>query len=169
MSITREIPLTRGYVAVVDEADYEWLSQWKWLAQVASSGIVYASRRRLASDGKGPGAIYMHREIFGGGVPLVDHADGDGLNNRRSNLRAATKSQNRANGRLMSTNSTGFRGVSLARRQGMYLAQIESGGKSKHLGYFSCPLDAALAYDEAARRIFGEFARPNFPAPEVSP
>lgn len=158
----REIPLTQGRVAVVDEADYEWLSRWKWYAQRCGGAVFYARRRRQKSDGEGPSRIHMHREILGVESLDVDHVDGDGLNNRRANLRPASDGQNSANKRLYKNSATGFKGVCVDRETGKYRAYIQVERKWQHLGMFDCPKDAARAYDAAARELFGEYARPNF-------
>ena len=116
----------------------------------------------------------LHRiiaEVFlNAGKPLtpqqdVDHikrADGSHAQDRLSNLRIASRSQNLMNQTIRSDNKSGYKGVSLHKASGKWKAQIMSGGRLKHLGYFSTPEDAALAYDKAANELHGEFARLNF-------
>ena len=87
--------------------------------------------------------------------------DCDGLNNRRSNLRLATPSQNMQNSRIPSNNSSGFKGAFWHKRERKWQAQIKLNGKKKHLDYFDTVEEAAAAYDKAAIELFGEFARPN--------
>lgn len=145
----KAIPLTRGMVAKVDDADYEWLSQHKWYASVRG----YAVQR----DG-----TRMHRVLLPG-VPEVDHVNQDKLDNQRHNLRPATHQQNTANTRRRKDNTSGFKGVIWYNRDRCWLAVITILGRRKHLGYFEVAKDAALAYDEAARKEFGEFACVNFP------
>ena len=97
-------------------------------------------------------------------VPMLDHIDGDGYNNRGCNLRPCTQQGNQANERLSKNSTSGYKGVSYYKRDGNWWAKITHQGKLIHLGYHSTPEAAALAYDDAARKLFGEFARTNFTA-----
>lgn len=108
--------------------------------------------------------ILMHREILGliAGSPDGDHRDGDGLNNRRNNLRVVTKSQNQMNQQKIRGNSR-FKGVCWDKSRGKWLATIRFERKSYNLGRFNNESDAACAYDKKAQELFGEFARLNFP------
>jgi len=152
----REIALTKGFVALVDEADYDWLSQWKWCFSGRRSGGGYAMRR--AGPRAAGRTIYMHRLIMGEPeVAQVDHINGDRLDNRRSNLRVCSRAENRRNTSKTARNSSGFVGV--LRRRNAWIAVIAR----KHVGTFACPIEAARAYDAAARLRYGEFARLNFP------
>lgn len=157
----REIPLTKGKVAIVDDADYEWLNQWKWNAGDGK----YAVR----TDGFGGPTIFMHRLILNPPDDMdTDHVNGNKLDNRRENLGACSRSQNVANVGLRSTNISGFKGVHLRtthRGNRNWTANIGVNGKREHLGYFDNPTDAAVAYNNAATKYFGEFAKLN----EVSP
>ena len=99
----------------------------------------------------------------GGDGLLVDHRNGDSTDNRRSNLRLATLSENNRNMGLSSRNTSGFKGVSYYASRNKYRAYIKLNGNRKHLGYFETAEDAAEAYDEAARKLHGEFACVNFP------
>jgi hypothetical protein len=160
--MSKRISLTRGKFAIVDDEDYEWLSQWKWHYTKASRGTSdgYACRG-IYQDGK-TSIISMHRLLMDAPDDLqVDHIDGNGLNNRRSNLRLATPSQQAAN-RNRWKSSRPFRGVRWVARKKKWRAEITIDGKVRHIGYFHDPIVAALAYDERAIRQFGEFARPNF-------
>jgi hypothetical protein len=150
----REISLTQGQIALVDDEDYEYLSQWKWQARKAKNGW-YA--RRWTSQRAGKRYIVgMHTEIMGcAPSQLVDHEDGDGLNNQRSNLRFATTAQNALN--QPARNRSGYKGVRLAQDTGKWRAVIS-------LGSFDSPEEAARAYDAAALIHHGEFARLNFGA-----
>ncbi len=167
---TREIPLTRGQVAIVDAVDYEALAQHKWQAsRNRVTATFYASRTEW--DGLSNRFISMHREIMGlrRGDPLVDHINGHGLDNRRDNLRVATGSQNQQNRRHLrggNTKACGFIGVSvswyvLADGQRRFRAQICVAGKGIHLGMFATERDAARAYDTAALSYYGPFAGTN--------
>ncbi len=94
------------------------------------------------------------------GRPMIDHRDGDGTNNRWSNLRRATASQNSANSRRPRNNTSGYKGVRLCVRSGRWHAYIHNKRRRIHLGTFATPQDAQAAYAKAARKLFGEFARP---------
>jgi hypothetical protein len=91
----------------------------------------------------------------------VDHRDGNGLNDTRGNLRIASSSQNKHNMILTRSNSSGFKGVAWQKRRGTWRAKIAIQGKEKYIGAFSDKVEAARAYDEAAKQLHGEFARTN--------
>ena len=108
----KKIPLSKGLVTVVDDEDFEWLSQYKWFAAAASGceDLHYAVRNVPAPETKhGHRLLRMHIAIMG--ASGIDHRDGDGLNNQKSNLRRATPGQNAANKRTPSTNTSGLKGV----------------------------------------------------------
>lgn len=149
----RQIPLTQGKFAVVDAADYDWLNQWKWCAQKTDYG--WRAARYDSGD-----YVYMHRLIMGApGNRQVDHRDGDGLNNRRSNLRLATSQQNLFNRGPNRNNSSGHKGVKWRPHAKKWQAYITVNRKQIHLGYFTNIDDAAAAYTGAAKDFAGEFAR----------
>lgn len=157
--MTQKIYLTKGKVALVDDGDFEYLNQWRWSFAGGTAGN-YARRN---NHGDGRKTILMHRLIMNApdGV-LVDHRDGNGLNNQKSNLRLCTHAQNMAN-RLSLTNSTsGYRGVSYHKGRGFWVAYISHNNKQIHLGKYATAEEAAHAYDAAAQRLQGEFARLNF-------
>lgn len=156
----REIPLTRGLVALIDDDDYESVMRLApWCSVQAKPGHVYAKRcLRRRPNGSRP-ALGMHTYLTG--WRIVDHINGDGLDNRMANLREATMAQNNANRRLSSRNTSGFKGVCRYGRQ--WRASIVHAGRKHHLGTFRDPLPAAHAYDAAAVDLFGEFAWLNFP------
>jgi len=162
MSETARIPLTKGYEAIIDASDLELVSQYKWHAVVSKkTGDVYAVTTSVGQ--RGSKRIKMHRLLLGMPRQHVDHHNGDTLDNRRENLRTATVSQNQMNRRPNRRSASGFKGVSLHKRSGRWQAEIQKDGKKMFLGSFGTPELAALAYDSAARELFGEFARPNFP------
>ena len=162
----REIQLTQGQVALVDTADYEWLSQWKWcLVTKRRTGDLYASRRGRSSEGRSI-VVYMHREILGlfyGDKRQGDHRNRNSLDNRRSNLRLAMPTDNARNRGMNSLNTSGFKGVSYDKRTSKWRASIYCKRKHKSVGYFPTKEEAARAYDAAAKLLFGEFAQLNFP------
>jgi hypothetical protein len=159
----RHIALTKGYFATVDAADYEWLSKYKWTALVTGAKV-YAIR---AEKGK---TILMHREIMNAPAGMVvDHIDGNGANNRRTNLRLCTRAQNLYNSKPRASRSQ-YKGVRFEKRTGKWIAEITHRGKKHYLGAFDNEIEAAHAYDQKARTLFGEFAHLNFPdAPDPAP
>lgn len=157
----KEIELTRGKIALVDDADFVWLSHYDWFLAGRSGGkLSYAETHVTAIDGRQQ-TIQMHRVVAG--CPpefIVDHIDCDGLNNQRSNLRICTHAQNLAN-RRKHVGASQFKGVQ--RADGRWRARIGAGPNRVSLGAFDNEVDAAKAYDRAARDLYGEYARLNFP------
>lgn len=154
--MSRKIALTKGFFAWVDDNDFEYLNQWTWHY---SHG--YAVRR--IRDGKSKKTIIMHRLILNApGDFQVDHINGNKLDNRKENLRVCSASQNKSNVDAPSTNTSGYKGVSFHKIAGRWRATIKINQKSKHLGHFNDPKDAARAYDLAAIALFGDYARLNF-------
>jgi hypothetical protein len=159
------IPLSKGKVSTIDDIDAD-LADHKWYAQKKGVGIASYAVRTIYPYRKGePRREVLHRVIMERvlGRPLsrkeqVDHIDGDGLNNARSNLRLATGSQNCHNIGLRRNNKTGYKGVSLY-VNGRYHASIMVNGKVTSLGYHSSAEEASEAYQRAARELVGEFAR----------
>lgn len=159
--MTREIPLTQGKVALVDDCDFEYLSQFNWFAH-KNKFTWYAQRNSPRVNGKRT-VIHMHREILQAPNAFkVDHRDDDGLNNQRGNIRLCTQGENIRNRRVSVTNTSGYKGVHWKTQNKKWAATIHIDGKSIHLGYFKSASDAALVYDAAAREHYGEFARLNY-------
>lgn len=154
-----EIALTKGHVALVDDADAERVLQHKWRAMVRRNGTAYAVRTLPWVDGKRPCQL-MHRFIMGArDGEDVDHRDGNGLNNQRANLRACSRTQNLGNSKRYRNNTSGLKGAAYNSRLGRYTASITVSGRTRYLGSFITPLEAHAAYNEAAAEAFGEFAR----------
>jgi hypothetical protein len=167
--MTKEIPLTRGKIALVDDEDFEELNKYLWSA-IRKRKIFYAIRTVLKADG-GHMNIEMHQQILEVSDGLkVDHINGNGLDNRRCNLRPCTNSQNLCNRGRTRNNTSGYKGVSWDKRAHKWEASIGVDGKHKHLGRFDSREDAARAYNEAAKRLHGNFARLNeIPSPNPDP
>lgn len=158
--MSKEITLTQGKVAIVDDSDYEYLSQFKWFAHFDGANW-YARRNTRHANGK-RSAIIMHRAIMDAPAGLeVDHIDGDGLNNQRSNLRLTTHQRNTLNQRVRRNNTSGYKGVSWHEHTQRWQARIASDGALLHLGIFDTPEEAAVAYNNAALEYHGEYARLN--------
>lgn len=149
----KEIPLSRGLVALVDDEDYEALNQYKWSAKL-SNGIFYAARSAKREDGKKT-TVYMHHELIGKKKGLhVDHGDGNSLNNQRYNLSHVTPRQNAQN--RHASRSLNLPGVCWNKRARKWQAQIVVKGKIKYLGYYTDEYDAYLAYRKAVKEQDGE-------------
>lgn len=153
------VPLTKGFEAVIDVDDVPLVSMFNWHARVKPGASSYAAFRIVRPDGV-RADILMHRLIAQTPDHLdTDHRDGNGLNNRRSNLRNATKSQNMHNARQRVDNSSGYKGVCWHKKKSKWVARIRLNGRQHHLGYFSTPQDAHEAYRQASDRMHGEFSR----------
>lgn len=156
----KEIALTQGMAALVDDEDYEYLSQFKWQVMVRSY-TSYAVRC-LWKEGK-QYASYMHRELMNNPKGLqIDHIDGNGLNNQKSNLRLCTTSQNQMNSKPRKNTQSGFKGVRWNRSNKKWESSLRINGENKYLGLYSQKEKAAIAYDNAAKQFFKEFSRTNY-------
>lgn len=165
--VSRTIPLTQGFVALVDDEDFAWLNQWKWyyMRRVKANAELqgYAVRQEWINRTYLP--VYMHREILGlkrGEARttgrLGDHINGDTLDNRRSNLRIVTPSQSAQNRSMQRNNTSGYKGVSRFSKR-LWRARIYEDGREVSLGYFKTFDEAVAARQEAERRIYGEYRR----------
>lgn len=160
----KNIDLTKGKVAIVDDEDYEWLSQWNW------KYISLYAARPIKFNGKYK-QMYMHREIMGLEIDdprEVDHRKNTGnidygLDNRKENLRICDTTQNQGNGKIRKDNTSGYRGVSWQKPLSKWRTHIRYRGITYNLGYFYDIIAAAKAYDKKAKELFGEFANLNFP------
>ncbi len=151
------IPLTQGKFTIVDGEDYERLSKYKW-------HVINAPRTSYAGRHVKGRVVRMHRQILNGpGHLFVDHRDNNGLNNRRSNLRPCTNTENTRNRRGVRNTSSRYKGVYWSKYHNKFKACINADGKRYHLGHFKSEIAAAKAYDKKAIELFGEFAFLNFP------
>jgi hypothetical protein len=152
-----------GLAALVDDADLALVAAYRWYPQVRRDGKVYVLRHILTPEKHA--TQFIHNLIMG--LLWVDHADGNPLNNQRSNLRIATPGQNAWNAcKRRDARTSTHKGVHWRARSNKWVAQIQHAGQKRHLGYFLTEEAAARAYDTAARELFGEFARLNFPKGE---
>jgi hypothetical protein len=158
------IPLTQGRFALVDDVDAD-LGAMKWYAYKGKTAKTFYARRNLPRVNGRQTVRALHEDIARrmGIVGAPDHADRNGLNNRRDNLRPASDGLNNANQGIRVDNVSGYKGVSWRDRTRKWHAQIQVCGKKRHLGFFSDLIEAAKAYDRAALEAFGEFAVVNFP------
>lgn len=149
----RTIPLTQGRVAIVDVADYEWLSQWKWRCLFRGGGYAIRICRKSGKQR----LVYMHREIMA--LPFrdkrqVDHINHDPLDNRRSNLRAVSCAVNQLNSRIRKDNTLGIKGISISGNG--YCARIKVSGKMLHIGSYADAASAGAAYEKVNARLIAE-------------
>jgi len=155
-----EIPLTQGQVALIDDEDFELISKFKWRAVWnPHTKSFYAKAHIRKPDGKDT-TLRMHRLIMNAQPgQQVDHVHHLTLDNRKSELRICTNSENLMNRGAQENNTSGYKGVSWNKRDRKWHAQIWVNGKRKHLGYFSTPEDGYAAYCKAAHDLHGQFAR----------
>lgn len=151
----KQIPLTKGKFALVDDEDYIFLIQWKW-----SCNVGYAVRYERGVP------VLMHRFIMSTPKGMsTDHIDGDRLNNQKLNLRICTHAENMRNTtNIRKNNSSGFKGVSWCKRSNKWVAAIKINNKSKNLGRFNRAAEAAEAaeaYNKASKELHKDFANPN--------
>jgi hypothetical protein len=158
----RRIYLGEGKFAIVDPPDYYWLNNFHWCLK-QNGPRIYAVRLISGSSNRTK-ILSLHREIMNAPPGLlVDHGNGDTLDNRRANLRLATHSQNSCNTRRNKTKALSrFRGVTLSKRDSRWVARIRYERKLIWLGRFDNEIEAAKAYDEAAKKYHGEYACLNF-------
>lgn len=158
----KELTLTNGYVTLLDDDDYEWASQYRWCGQASKlRRVIKRYAVRCHCDSGKQFAWKLHRMILNAPKGLVvDHINGDGLDNRKCNLRLCDWAQNTWN--MEGRAASGYKGVSyLPNRKKPWFARIFHRGVQLHLGYYSNPQEAGIAYNVAAKELFGEFARLN--------
>lgn len=160
----KEISLTRGLSCIVDDEDYEFLMQWKWQAAPNGGGHFYAARRSRLSDGRKSGErqtmILMHRVLAATPKDMVtDHINGKTLDNRRSNLRVATHTQNMQNRAKRKNTSSAHKGITWDGTRRKWAAVLQANNRTFFIGRFAREEDAAEAYAARAAKEFGEFNR----------
>lgn len=157
----KEIPLTQGMTAIVDDEDYETLMQWKWRYYNLPTGKMGYAIRGMRK-GRKTATILMHRIILN--TPhgyVTDHINGNSLDNQKENLRVATKAQNHYNASKHRHNTSGFKGVYWCKDRHSWRAQITANRKQIQLGRFKNKFEAVITYNAAATKLHGEFARLN--------
>lgn len=153
------VTLTRGYEAVIDRRDISLVDGRNWSVLISGRRKAKYACRVVVTD-VGQKMILLHRVIIGAQQGQeVDHIDGDGLNNQRSNLRICTRSENTRNTGRRADNKSGFKGVFFETRAGRWRSEIRTNGKARYLGYFDSPEEAHQAYVAAAAEDHGSFAR----------
>lgn len=151
----KEIQLTRGQKAIVDDEDFEIVSKLRWYADWNPNTKSYYAKRKDGSCHYG-----MPRFIFGlkkGDKRVVDHINHDTLDNRRCNLRVCSYSENKVNTKIKSNNTSGYVGVGLYKPNGKWVARVSIGNKREHIGYFDTIEQAVSAREKRAEELFGEF------------
>ncbi len=155
----KKVKLTNGGHTLVNNEDYKLISRYRWLASESQKGRFYVKRTTRPQ-------IYLHRFLLSPPrEKFTDHINGNTLDNRRSNLRVVSKYQNTLNKKIHKNNKSGYKGVvriNYTKRVKEWVARITVKGKQIYLGYYRTPEEAALAYDDGAKKYFGKFARMNF-------
>lgn len=155
----KEIQLSQGKVALIDDDDFERVNQFKWSFGVSKRDkTIYVKRR----DWSKKEYIKLHRFILNAPKnKQVDHIDGNGLNNQKSNLRLCSQSENKRNSKIYSNNTSGYKGVTFSRSNSKWIARVMVNKKYVNFGSYKTKEEAAIAYNNAAIKHYGNFARIN--------
>lgn len=154
----KKVKLTQRKYTLIDDRDFKKVNEYKWCATKGGSNIFYAVRRLTISKNK-IRLFYLHHAILGKKKnKVVDHINGNSLDNRRSNLQFVTYSQNSMKRHNRSHNKSGYRGVYLHNRGNRWIAQIRLKNKSFYIGSFINKKDAALAFNKMAKKFYKKFA-----------
>lgn len=157
----RKLILTKGKTAIIDAEDFNRLDKWKW--SYKNNGYAVRRQHLGMKEGKQIAKMVMlHREIIN--VPngmVIDHINGNGLDNRKVNLRICTHQQNAQNSKKRKGKRSKYKGVSWFGRKGKWFSRIKVNGKQVCLGYYYDEMGAGCAYDAAAKKYFGQFAKLN--------
>ncbi len=160
----KEIQLTQGKVAFIDDEDFEIVNKFNWFARKRKTkyGFDFYAGRQINTS-KGQRTLNMHRFILSllDSKIHVDHIDNNGLNNQKNNLRIANNKQNCCNKKVSGIGTSKYKGVTVRKRDGKFVASIKVNYKNKHIGCYNSEIIAALAYNNAAVYYFGEFAKTN--------
>lgn len=157
----KKIKLSSGAIALIDSKSFELIKNFNWF-EIRIEKLSYVATNVKLPNGKST-MVLMHRIILGNPIGgIVDHKNGNGLDNRIKNLRLCTHAQNMANRRMHKNNTSGYRGVSWDKKRKKWKACINKNGKTVHLGFSVSKELAAKIYDRAAIINFGEFSRLNF-------
>lgn len=155
----KEINLTKGMVAIVDDDDFDRLNEFNWYA--CKCGDLYYARRCYRIKGKNV-TTYMHRFILNAKKDdKVDHKNHNTLDNQKNNIRICKEYENRANQSVQKRSSSKYLGVSWSRKESKWIAQIGKNKKNLRIGCFDTEIEAALAYNNKALKLHAEFANPN--------
>ena len=156
----KRMPLTHGEYALVDDEDYEWLSEYSW--HVLKRRNTFYAVGYVMENGR-PKNRRMHRMIIKAEEgQQVDHINHNGLDNRKENLRICTNNQNQMNSKKRPGMTSKYKGVSWHKQKKRWCSEIKINRNNIHLGSFKDEKKAAMVYDDAARKYFGEFAYLNF-------
>lgn len=160
------VELTKGFVALIDDADLERVSALKWHAHIVASGNVYAARSEYDRRTKKKKTIFLHQLILNVAPPtIVDHRNHNTLDCRKDNLRTTNKAGNSMNRpKIDRLCSSQFKGVWWDRDRQKWMAYIKKDQRRKNLGRFTTEIEAAAAYDKAAVELFGDMASLNLEA-----
>lgn len=158
----KEIILTRGLVALVDDDDYEKFKFLRWYASYDDRGDNFIAAHNVTLKDGSRKTLYLHREVLGlSKGEEVDHINHNTLDNRKENLRRCTHAENMMNRKVYKNNKTGFKGVSWHKSKKKFGAGIRALNKKYFLGYFDIAQEAARAYNDASKKYHGDFGSLN--------